>query len=341
MSLIVVYDVAASVSGALGILQSYHARALNDHRNRYIFLVSVPELASSENVKVKRFPWVKKSWFHRLVFDLFVGPRIVRDCSPDSVLSLQNTLMPRVKIPQTVYEHNSLPKPFCDVSFSFFEDPNLWIRQNILGAVIVRSLKKSHHVIVQTKWMALRCIAKLGIEEDKITVEPPSIDAFPTEKYRRAHPQTFFYPATGMSFKNHGIVVEACRRIKETHPDAVYRVLFTLDGTESRNIAKMKRDADKENLPIEFLGWKKQGEVYSLYAESVLLFPSLLESFPLPLYEARSAEVPIIIPDLPYAREALDGYIGACFYDARSAEALAEAMIRSMRDNFESGNHVE
>lgn len=330
MSLILVYDVAASTSGALGILQSYHARALEDSHNKYIFLVSVPELESAENVEVKRFPWVKKSWIHRLVFDFFVGPGIVRDCAPDSILSLQNTLMPRVKISQVVYEHNSLPKPFCDISFCFFEDPNLWIRQNILGAVIVHSLKKAQHVIVQTQWMARLCKSRLGIKEDRISVDPPAIKALPSCKHKRSSTVTFFYPATGMSFKNHEAVIEACRCISAEKSDCTYRVLFTLDGKESRKIAKIKSAIENEGLPIEFLGWMRQDEVYKLYSKSILLFTSLLESFPLPLYEARNAETPIIAPDLPYAQEALEGYGKAHFYEAESAESLCRVMIEFM-----------
>ncbi|MBX9034607.1 glycosyltransferase [Gordonibacter massiliensis (ex Traore et al. 2017)] len=341
MSLILVYDVAASTSGALGILQSYHARAIDDRDNGYIFLVSVPELASSKNVRVKRFPWVKKSWLHRLIFDLFIGPKIVRDYSPDSILSLQNTMMPLVKIRQTVYEHNCIPKPFCDISFNFFKDPNLWIRQNILGAMVVRSLKKASHVIVQTKWMARCCSANIGIDEAKITVEPPFINVLPTEKYRRIYPTIFFYPATEMPFKNHRIIVDACRLIRASHPDSVYRVLFTLNGAESRKISRAKHEIEKDSLPIEFLGWKKQDEVYDLYAKSILLFPSLMESFPLPLYEARKVGTPVIAPDLPYAREALSGYVGASFYNAESAEALSEVMLRGMRGDLGPDNHAK
>ncbi|HOA81141.1 MAG TPA: glycosyltransferase, partial [Defluviitaleaceae bacterium] len=77
---------------------------------------------------------------------------MVKKYKPDKVLSLQNTIIPKVKkAKQEVYIHQSLP--FVEYKFRFKENTGLWIYQNIIGRMIIRSIKKADHVIVQTEWM--------------------------------------------------------------------------------------------------------------------------------------------------------------------------------------------
>ena len=63
---IMVFDVPAESGGALTILKQYYDRAINDKDNQWLFVISTPYLNETENVKVLRYPWIKKSWFHRL-----------------------------------------------------------------------------------------------------------------------------------------------------------------------------------------------------------------------------------------------------------------------------------
>lgn len=320
----VVYDVAASSSGALSVLKDYHAKALADEENEYCFLVSTPELAESENVIVKRYAWVKKSWLHRLFFDYMVAPRVVAEEGPDAVLSLQNTMMPRVRVPQTVYEHNCLPKPFCDYRFSFAKEPGLWIRQNVLGAVILRSLKSVQQIIVQTEWMKARCVENIGISPDKIDVSPPRLSSRPSGRYARSEPFAFVYPATGVRFKNHRLILDACRILQNKGLE--FKILLTLDGTESKYTKSLEQCAAKEVMPIEFIGWQSREEVFRLYESCALLFVSELESYPLPLFEAGCAGCPIVAPNVEYAIEALSRNPNALLYKQDDPVDLAKAM---------------
>ena len=61
---------------------------------------------------------------------------------------------------------------------------------------------------------------------------------------------------------------------------------------------------------------------------SGLLFPSRLETLGIPLLEAASAGLPIIVSDLPYAREAVGGYEGAVFADCADAELWANEIVK-------------
>lgn len=323
---ILINSVAASSSGALGILQEYYQRAVNDAHNEYAFLVSTPELVSTSNVKTHRFPWVKRSWLHRLYFDWIVAPALVGRLRPDKIVSLQNLKMHFVKAPQTVYEHNCIPPVFCEYRFSLFEEPILWVRQNILGRMIQNSLKGADRVIVQTKWMKRRCVEKLGIEASRIDVEPPKLSALPEGCYTRTEPIEFLYPATHMAFKRHDLVLGAAEILVSKGFGKRFKVAFTLTGDESARMRSLREWVESQGLPVEFAGWQTRDVLYERYTHSVLLFASELESYPLPLIEATAVSAPVIAPDAEYAQEALEGYEGASYFVSGDASSLATAM---------------
>ena len=66
----IIFDVPAASGGALSILNLYYNKALEDKKNKYIFVVSTPELENQDNIKIIKYPWIKYSWIHRLFFDV-------------------------------------------------------------------------------------------------------------------------------------------------------------------------------------------------------------------------------------------------------------------------------
>lgn len=319
---IVVYDIAADSSGALGVLEDHYFQARNS-TDEYIFLVSVPKFEEIDNVKVRNYPWVKKSWIHRLCFDFVVAPKLIKQIKPDYVLSLQNTIIPRVKSRQIVYEHNCIPKAFTDYRFSFVREPELWVRQNVIGRIIERSLKEADRVIVQTKWMKDRCINNLNIAPETISVEPPVLKVTPKGLYSPIIPVEFLYPSTGFRFKNHILIIEAVKLLQRYNVHN-YIVRFTLGENESKYVSELKKLS--KDLPIEYIGWQSRDDLFELYSRSVILFASKLESFPLPLVESREAHCPIIAPNCEYAVEALSGYENKLLFDHNDPCSLANSM---------------
>ena len=158
---IMVFDVPAESGGALSVLHEFYNEFKLDQENEYIFVLSVPELKETSNIKIIRFPWIKKSWGYRLYFDHFIAPRLIKEYEIDQVLSLQNITIPRTKVYQSVFVHNALP--FSEHRFSFVENRLLWVYQNIIGKNIMRSITKADHVIVQTRWMKKKCVEQLKV----------------------------------------------------------------------------------------------------------------------------------------------------------------------------------
>jgi len=329
---IMVFNVPATTSGALTVLEEYYTRAIKsaDVNVQWIFVVSTPELKETENVRVLRYPWVKKSWLHRLLFDCFVAPKLVKKQNPDEILSLQNVIIPFVtKVRQVLYVHQSLP--FVDYKFGFKENKLYWIYQNIIGRFIIRSIRKADEIIVQTNWMKEACCQKAKVNPSKIRVEPPKLN-IEVRKYFTSEGsslRTFFYPASPDSYKNHKIILEACKKLKEVGIDN-YRVVLTLSGRENKYALELYEIARRDGLSIEFIGSLKREEVYEWYSKSVLIFPSYIETFGLPLLEAMLHKTPIITSDTLFSHEILDDYENVWFFEPFDADELCKAMLDVM-----------
>lgn len=327
-STVVVYDVHASESGALSILNDFYEQVCNyeDKSIQWIFVVSIPEYQETGNIKVFRYPWVKKSWFHRLYCDSFIVKSIIKKYKPDIVYSLQNKGVSFFKGRQYVYLH--LAFILCEYSFRLGADEKkLWFYQKVLSKIIFRSLKKVDKVIVQTNWMKDALIKKCGISQEKVIVQAPKFAADmlcafeeKEENYRR-----FFYPATAFRYKNHMTLLKAVEyAVKRGMKD--YEIVFTMEQKENNYTKELWEFAERKHLNVKFSGQISREEVFKLYSESVLLFPSILESFGMPLLEARLTGCPVIASDCPFSHEVLDGYEKAEFFSVMDWQEMGEKL---------------
>lgn len=349
---IVVYDIAADSGGALSVLRQYHRRALADAENDYLFMVGLPRLEASANVRVERFPQVKKSWAARVRFDVLEAHKVVRAYGADEVLSLQNLTVPFVKARQAVYMHNILPRPLCDVRFSLLREPKLWVYQNVIGRLIVRSMRRADEVIVQAGWIAERCARRCGVARGKIRVERPIValsaewgGALSQERdgesgwgpaegsagnassgFALREKTSFVYPASAEPFKNHQVVVSACEKLVQRGLGD-FQVVFTLAGDENSHVAALRERVESCGLPIVFAGWQGPDEMRGLYEYAdVLVFPSKVETIGLPLEEAKLFGLEILAADAEYAHETVGSYENARYFASDDADALAALM---------------
>lgn len=318
-----VFDVPAERGGALTILNQYYDTAIKDKENEWIFVVSTPELKETENVKVFNFPWIKKSWFHRLYFDKSIAHKLVEKYQIDEILSLQNVVVPKVKVKQTLYLHQ--PLPFVEKKYSIFENFKFWVYQNLISNMIFKSIKEADKVIVQTKWIMDSAIEKVNIPKEKFILKQPKLNIAVKELYEpdEKNGRLFFYPASGLVYKNHEIIVKACKHLKDKGINN-YKVIFTLQGDENKDIKKLKEIVVDEDLPIEFIGAISIDNVYEYYSKAVLIFPSYIETFGLPMLEAKMHKCPILASDCAFSHEILDGYEKVHFFDPFNSLNLAE-----------------
>lgn len=326
---ILVYDVAAESGGAVSVLDYYYDIHKEDKDNHYYYLLGTYKKPQTENITVLNYPKVKIGWIYRLIFDYIKAPRIIKELKIDTVLSLQNTVIPRYKGYQTVYMHNILP--FSEYRYSLFEDKLMWIYQNIIGRFIYSSMKKADHIIVQAGWIKTAIESRIPESKGKIEVQFPQVSISHEFHYIDGNYRKFFYPANFAPFKNHRVIVEAARLIKDKHIGD-YEIIFTLNGNETQKVAELKQQCISENLPIKWVGYLSRNIVYKTYTESILLFPSYIETIGLPLYEAKKIGSPIVAANLAYAHEVLDDYEKKHYFDWKSAHQLSVIMMEMLEN---------
>lgn len=326
---ILVYDVAAEDGGGLFVLRNFYEEVIKfseEYPNvEWFFITSYKILQSKKNIHTINFAWIKKSWAHRLYFEEIKIQKILKKLDIDVIVSLQNTTIKHCKMKQYVYLHQSLQ--YCPQKFSLLNrtERGLAIRQKFVCGMYKSGLKKANHIYVQTKWIKEETIKWISCKKDKISVVPVSIEKM-TEQHgqqEELNTNVFFYPARAEIYKNHEVILKACKILQERGIHN-YRVLFTMGKTD--NLYAQHISDGCEKLPIEFIGKVEYKDIWDYYKKAVLLFPSYLETCGLPMLEARSMETIVLASDLPFSHEALDGYKNAYFFKYANENELADTM---------------
>lgn len=316
---ILVNDVAASQGGALAILKSFYQYVVDTRETHpeieWYFLVSGNYIAQTDCVKVIVNADAKRSWFSRLRFDRKGIKQIIRAVQPDIIFSLQNLTLHGVSTPQAVYIHQSIP--FQDKKkFSFLKKDEfiLAVYQKVIGRMILRSAKQAELAIVQTKWMKEALQNKAKTDPAKILVAFPDIADCGEVDQAHFDQTRFFYPAFESIYKNQACIYQACNLLN-SRGICDFEVELTFSSSEK-----------KPN--IKFCGPLSFPEVLHRYQTTTLLFPSYIETVGLPLAEARQVGTLILASDCAFAREVLNGYPNAYFFDPFRPDELAELMQR-------------
>ena len=314
---ILVLDIAASEGGAMSVLKNFY-NYVREHggEHNWTFFLSDRHVEETENIRVRCFPEVKASHLRKLLFDFGYGRELVRAENPDVVLSLQNTVVWGVKVPQVDYIHQALPFQ-REKKFSFLkrEERDIAVRQHLIGAVIKQSARRAERVVVQTEWMKDAVCASVGKDRELVTVIYPPYEREGGGMSQDWSSTEFFYPTGDYIYKNVGCIVQARALLPEGLREKC-RVEVTLPAGQHEE--------------LDCIGSISHGAVLKKLGGGTLIFPSHIETVGLPLIEARAMKTMILAADCPYAREILEGYENVVFFDPFRPEQLAERMKEVM-----------
>lgn len=145
---------------------------------------------------------------------------------------------------------------------------------------------------------------------------------------------TFFFPSTPDCHKNFESLLEASRILEKKLGTNKFKTIITLNGTENKYAAWLEKKWGDVSS-IEFSGFMSKENLYSTYASvDCLVFPSLIESWGLPISEFISFNKPMILSDLPYAHETAAGAKCVSFVNTRSPKSVAAAMEMIINKDF-------
>ncbi|MCD1024642.1 glycosyltransferase [Enterococcus sp. SMC-9] len=316
-------DIAASEGGAMSVLKELYQEIIDSNDdNEWIFLLNDYYLEEKPNIKIKILPDIKKSWIKRLNFDVFFGRRLINNLFPDIYISLQNTATLGIKAPQFVYLHQILPFQ-KEKHFSFFkkEERLYAIYQKIIGLIIKKTIKLSKSgVIVQTVYLANELKRQMN---NDIYILKPKVKP-QRFFYEDKEVRTFFFPAADILYKNHEVIYKAIE-ILNKQKIVNFKVFLTIENSGKYNV---------NTSNIIFLGKISREKVLEMYSKSILIFPSYIESYGIPLLEGMNSGTKIFAAKTEVSLEVLDGYPNSYFFDFFDANQLANLMRKQIQEDI-------
>lgn len=327
---LVVSAVNFSEGGPLTVLQESLEAAANylSADWKITALVHRKDLITNPRVETLAFPLSKRSWFTRLWLEWMVFGRLSKSLKPDLWLSLHD-ITPRVQARrQAVYCHNS--SPFHKLTWREARlEPSFALFNLLYGRLYGAFLSRNHTVVVQQAWLrqAFR----------RLYAHPNVVVAYPTHpddgspapeqihaaiSFNESRPLVMLYPALPRVFKNIEVLCEAMKRLPPAASGAV-ELRLTLSGTEN----PYARDLHKRFSSVcgvRFIGRQTRQQMAEAYrACDVVVFPSRLETWGLPITEAKALNKPLLVADVPYAHETAGECSAVSFLPATDVQAWA------------------
>lgn len=291
-------------------------------------LLHSKDLITHPRIETIAFPRSKRSWLTRLLLEWVLFNKLSKSLKPDLWFSLHD-ITPRVHARrQAVYCHN--PSPFHKLTLrdALLEPPFAFF--NLLyGRLYGIFLARNHTVVVQQAW--------LRKEFRRLYAHPNVVVAYPTQpnegpsvsaqihaagQFSEARPLVMLYPALPRVFKNIEVVCEAMKLLPQPAIGAV-ELRLTLCGTEN-SYARELYQRFSSVCGVRFIGRQTRRQMLEAYrACDVVVFPSRLETWGLPITEAKTQNKPLVVADLPYAHETVGNCSAVTFLPATDAQAWA------------------
>lgn len=344
--IIAVNATALAHSGALTILKQFIS-AIDEKINFYY--IFVPADIDFENKKNVRYIKIRKQgWVKRILWDSHGMCAMMKKKSIeyDVLLSLQNTSI-RTPKKQIIYIHQ--PLPFTNVNFL---KPSSWsfkffLYQKFYGLFIFLFSDEKTKFIVQTKWMYDALVLR-NIDKDCISILPPTLskkECAETDIPKFPHKIKLLYPATPIVYKNHRVVLKALNILKLNNPSLFSNIVFQVTF-DKQQYPGFNRMVEKMNLStsVDFLGYLSSEKLEHQYKTAdLVLFPSYIETFGMPLLESTLYDKKVLCSDLPYAREVLKDYRNVKFVkfdkELEWADAIELYSVKNIDADITSHNN--
>lgn len=242
------------------------------------------------------------------------------------VLCLANLPPPiKLNVPVHVYFHNDLLIDTSQSNLSFKAKFLLWIKR-----IYLKTINRENYTWhVQTQLIKNKLNKRLNISLNKI-LTTPIYSTFKSNFYNKSpiSKNSFIYVGSFYPHKNHkNLIKGVINAARKT--DIEISLSFTV-SEEVINSLVSKYDVPK-NLFIHGLGELPNEILIKKYLEHrFLIYPSLKESFGLPLIEAAQLGLKVIASDLPYTYEVIKPSLT---FDPLSISSICETTLNALNLN--------
>jgi len=287
----------------------------------FSYLLNIPA------IKVFEYRYPKKSWILRLWFEYVHSWFISKKIKPVLWFSLHDVTPNVVTKRKVVYCHN--PAPFYNVSLH-----EVWMEKSLLffhffySVIYGINIRKNKYVIVQQQWLRDEFIKRYKI--NNVMVAYPNIDKPPARQTLSFENNVFrfFYPALPRVFKNFEVVLEAALLLAKRCD--TFEIIFTFEGTENR-YARQLFEKYSHISQVKFIGLQSREKIWALYeCSSCIVFSSKMETWGLPITEAKFYNKPVLVADCQYAHETVGDYDKARFFNVEDPVTLSNLMHQAI-----------
>lgn len=273
--------------------------------------------------EIIELPKSRKSYLYRLYYEYCYFYKYSKKEKVDIWLSLHD-ITPRVEA-EHIYTYCHNPTPFMKKDITKMKYSITNVAFSLFYKYLYRiNIKAADAIIVQQDWMRKEFLRMYPI--NNIIVAKPNINfKIRTQCIENIqNRKVFIYAAFPRYFKNFEIICEASKIIKNEN----FEVWLTLNGTENayaRDLKKKYGNIDQ----IKWIGLQSRENILKCYAQSTcLIFPSLLETWGLPISEYKLFGKDMIVADLPYAHETVGSYDKVMFFNTDSVADLSQKMLQ-------------
>jgi glycosyltransferase involved in cell wall biosynthesis len=330
MKLTIVNGLGCTIGGATVILSRF-IRSTPKDNSLYVYLI--PILARNfAYVKHLNTPSGKKVFLVGLRHDLFGVPLRplteltigILGCCPfvSRIINLSNYGF-AFRSNYALYIHAPFLLQECPGS-SLSNSGRIY--RSIKRIMLNTCLLQCSTIAVQTEVMKdlVLCYAehkKIKINGKIFVMMPPVHLDFPTgwtsKPFKNKSTFRLFYPASDFAHKNVELAISAVNSFRQPN------IRVTLDVT-----SKCSRPSSPV---IKILPLQDRGTILKLYNQyHALLFTSSHETLGLPLLEAVHRALPIVAPNLPYARVILDD--AGCYFNEFNEDSINAAILGLISD---------
>ena len=190
-------------------------------------------------------------------------------------------------------------------------------------------LKNVDTIVVQTATMQLEVRERFGRDAIVLPFLPQQrAHAADSHEGKERPSGAFLYVASGEPHKNHRCLLQAW--IALARAGLRPPLWLTLDaGRYGQLVREIDARVSGHGLNIVNLGnLSREGITDAYHTAAALIYPSTLESYGLPLLEARAAGLPILTGELDYVRDVVDPEET---FDPHSALSIARAVRRFLK----------
>lgn len=269
-------------------------------------------------------PAGRKNYLFRLYYE-YIYFRAYSNRHPIALWLSLHDITPKVRAGKLyTYCHN--PGPFLKKDLSKLK----YSVKNTAFAFFYRylyriNIQSADAVIVQQDWMRREFYKMFPVKN--VIVASPKIQI--SYRFQDLHTgnarKVFFYPAYPRYFKNYEVLLKACEVLEAKGFDQFW-VWITIHGNENPYAAALRKTYGSLRT-VKWLGIQTREAVFRLYDQAdCLIFPSLMETWGVPVSEFQQTGKDMILADLPYAHETAGDYEKCVFFDPEDAVLLSAKM---------------